>query len=717
MSFWRPPPPCQAGDSIPSIDTPALIVDMAKIDKNLALMPKYMEPFSAVTYRPHAKAHKCPDLAKLQLIGKPKLRRFAALSKEGKMSICVDNPSNIREISEVAVESGVNIDCVVEVNVGQDRCGVEPGGAAVDLAKLIIELPGVAFKGIQPYNGWNQHIRTVKDRKAATDKVVSLVQQTLKAFEEAGVPCPYVTGGGTGTFPFEAGSGIYTEVQPGSYLLMDADYGRNLDASGKFTRDFEQSLYVLTTVMSVTKDDRAVVDAGMKGVSLDSGPPLVSGIDSIEYHCGGDEHGILKAKSPEGVQEINKLKVGDLLWLIPGHCDPTVNLHDWFVALRDKQTPALTWDDSHRHNNNKTLHYTEMDRGLIVKKLRSLKPLLHTRLFRSFVIFTITLISYLCGYASEYWNKRLDSNYGLWRSCSGGSCHQTVGFRASDWLRAVQTMCSFGLISAIVGGIAFIVWICMRYSSLAEIQYSHVLAWKLSRWFTTAGSILAGFFGLIGVIVYGDKYHALVTAEAASAPQGWGYWFMVLAALAFLALGGFLFHLAWTSPDLRSVSPISTKPETPKPSIPTRQPSAPPLSTPPPASSPPEYNDEGCEFGFQYTLYPHNSPIRTSESQKQFEKHSIDLAEGRHRTDPIPDDTRQLDAMTSGPQDTSRGLSSMTSLSRLYASVLGKPGTEESPTPHQWVNSRNATTEEAPGESTQSSWRGQHLPPRQTYTA
>lgn len=374
MSSWRPPPPCQPGDALSSIDTPALVVDMDKIDKNLKLMPKYMQAFAGVSYRPHAKAHKCPNLAKLQvehgavgmccqtlveaeamvygkgctdvllsnqLIGKQKLNRFAALAKEAKVAICVDDASNIREISQVAVEKGINIECVVEVNVGQNRCGVEPGPAAVELAKLIRDLPGVSFKGIQPYNGWNQHIRKADDRKAATDKVVSLVQKTLKAFEEAGIPCPYVTGGGPGTFPFEAGSGIYSEVQPGSYLLMDADYGRNLDAAGKLFKDFEQSLYILTSVMSVTKDDRAVVDTGMKGVSLDSGPPLVLGHDSLEYHSGGDEHGILKPKTPDAIQDINKLKVGELLWLIPGHCDPTVNLYDYIVALRGNQVEAV----------------------------------------------------------------------------------------------------------------------------------------------------------------------------------------------------------------------------------------------------------------------------------------------------------------------------------------------------------------------------------------
>ncbi|KAK2173990.1 hypothetical protein NP493_837g00015 [Ridgeia piscesae] len=146
------------------------------------------------------------------------------------------------------------------------------------------------------------------------------------ALEAQGITCTYVTGGGTGTFPYEAASGVFTEVQPGSYIFMDADYNRNLDVSGQPARDFDQSLFVLTTVQSVTSGNRAVVDAGMKAVSMDSGVPLVEKYPELTYDIGGDEHGILK---PDG-----GLKVGDLLWLVPGHCDPTVNLYDWLVGIR-----------------------------------------------------------------------------------------------------------------------------------------------------------------------------------------------------------------------------------------------------------------------------------------------------------------------------------------------------------------------------------------------
>ncbi|KAK2141581.1 hypothetical protein LSH36_1074g00003 [Paralvinella palmiformis] len=225
------------------------------------------------------------------------------------------------------------MDCVVEVNVGQDRCGVEPGKPAVELAKHILELPNVTFKGIQCYQGWNQHVRKIPDRKEAVGVVIKKTRDTLQAFKEAGIDCPYVTGGGTGTYLFEADSGVFTEVQPvsflivfakGSYIFMDADYNKNLDVTGNFAKDFVQSLYVLGTIQSVTKEDRAVIDAGMKAVE---------GHPNTVYNIGGDEHGILIPGSG--------YKVGDLVMLIPGHCDPTVNMYDWLIGIRDSKVESL----------------------------------------------------------------------------------------------------------------------------------------------------------------------------------------------------------------------------------------------------------------------------------------------------------------------------------------------------------------------------------------
>ncbi|ELU11615.1 hypothetical protein CAPTEDRAFT_227487 [Capitella teleta] len=274
-----------------------------------------------------------------ELVGKTKLQRLAVLCRQATVSICVDDPSHVVSLGLVAKEANVNIECVVEVCVGS-RCGVQPGKAAVELAKEIIDTPHLSFKGIHVYGGQNQHIRSAEDRKQATDTVVEHAQRTLKEFDEADIRCPYVTGGGTGTFAYEACSGVFTEVQPGSFMFMDADYNKNLNEAGKHQELFHQSLFVLTSVQSA-RDGRAIVDVGLKGVSLDSGPPEIYVNPNLSYVIGGDEHGKLKANTELGQTTINKMEVGERLWLVPGHCDPTVNLHDWLVGMRHFQVEKM----------------------------------------------------------------------------------------------------------------------------------------------------------------------------------------------------------------------------------------------------------------------------------------------------------------------------------------------------------------------------------------
>ncbi|MBM3560562.1 MAG: DSD1 family PLP-dependent enzyme, partial [Alphaproteobacteria bacterium] len=174
------------------------------------------------------------------------------------------------------------------------------------------------------------------ERRAAIAAATDACRATMDAFAAAGLPCDVVTGAGTGTFEFEAASGVYTELQCGSYAFMDADYGRNLDHDGRPIAAFEQALFVWSTVMSVPARDRAVCDAGLKAIAFDSGPPLVAGRDGIEYAGPSDEHGTLR------VAATNKPpRLGEKIRLIPGHCDPTVNLHDWYVGIRDGRVEAV----------------------------------------------------------------------------------------------------------------------------------------------------------------------------------------------------------------------------------------------------------------------------------------------------------------------------------------------------------------------------------------
>jgi 3-hydroxy-D-aspartate aldolase len=231
--------------------------------------------------------------------------------------------------------AGAKIDVLVEINVGANRCGVEPGQACVDLAQRIAATKQLRFAGLHAYQGAAQHARTPIERKAAIAKAVQYVRDTMDALEAQGLKPEIVTGAGTGTYLLEAASGVYNEIQPGSYIFMDADYNRNLGEDGRPQQLFEQSLYVWSTVMSHASAGRAVVDAGLKALSVDSGMPLVADLPGVEFLKASDEHGVLKV--PHGA----RLAVGEKLRLVPGHCDPTVNLYDWIVGLRGDKVESL----------------------------------------------------------------------------------------------------------------------------------------------------------------------------------------------------------------------------------------------------------------------------------------------------------------------------------------------------------------------------------------
>ena len=361
-------PPARVGDPIDAIDTPALVLELDAFEANLARMAAFVRG-SRVRLRPHAKSHKCPEIAKRQIalgavgicaqktseaeafvdagvgdvlvsnevVGRAKLDRLARLAKRAKVSVCCDDAANARDISAAARAAGSTLDVLIEVDVGQHRCGVEPGEPAAALAKEIASLPGLRFAGLHAYHGGAQHLRSVEERRAAIEGAAALARATKWLIQSRGIPCPTVTGAGTGTFPFERSSGVYDEIQPGSYVFMDADYNRNAwaDPAESFPK-FEQSLFVLATVMSAPAPDRAVVDAGLKASSIDSGMPTLVGWPGVEYGKASDEHGVLAiAAGTLGPS------LGERVWLVPGHCDPTVNLYDWIVCVRAGRVEAL----------------------------------------------------------------------------------------------------------------------------------------------------------------------------------------------------------------------------------------------------------------------------------------------------------------------------------------------------------------------------------------
>jgi D-serine deaminase-like pyridoxal phosphate-dependent protein len=214
------------------------------------------------------------------------------------------------------------------------RCGVAPGEPALALARAVASSPNLRFAGLQAYHGRAQHVRSVAERRAQIGKSADAVRATRALLERNGIACPIVTGAGSGTFMFEIESGAWDEIQPGSYAFMDADYARN-EWAPPLPR-FEHALFVLTTVMSRPRPDRAIVDAGLKASSVDSGMPAVWQRAGLNYIQASDEHGFVEVAAGAAAPAL-----GEKLLLVPGHCDPTINLHDWYVCVRGGVVEAL----------------------------------------------------------------------------------------------------------------------------------------------------------------------------------------------------------------------------------------------------------------------------------------------------------------------------------------------------------------------------------------
>ena len=359
------PPPAKPGDRIGDVDTPALLIDLPAFEHNLRTMAALLDG-TGVRLRAHAKTHKSPVIAHLQMkhgavgqcvqkvaeaevlawggvadilvsneVATPaKCARLAALARIARVAVCADDPAQVEALDRAAGAAGVALSVLVEIDSGK-RCGVAPGPEAVALARTIGAAPNLTFGGIQSYHGGAQHIRTASGRRAAIAAVADDTRRTVEQLRQAGLGCQVVGGGGTGTFLLEAASGAWNEVQAGSYMFMDADYSRNLDEDGQMRSPFRQSLFVLTTVMSAVGEKRAVVDAGHKAVAVDSGLPLVHGRPGLDYVGASDEHGTLALGPGES------LRWGDKLLLVPGHCDPTVDRHDWYVCVRDGRVECV----------------------------------------------------------------------------------------------------------------------------------------------------------------------------------------------------------------------------------------------------------------------------------------------------------------------------------------------------------------------------------------
>jgi len=367
--------PAEIGMSVEEVQTPALLIDLDAFEANLKRMRQLAERYH-VQLRAHAKMHKSVDVSRRQMeiggamgiccqkvseaevfaragfdnilitnqiIDTRKINRMVSFCAPGRRVICcVDDIANLADLSAAASCKGVILECLVELECGSQRCGVSDLAKLVEIARAIEDAEGLKFSGIQSYNGRVQHHQSFAERQAVERKVAAVTGQAVDALKKAGLGCEIVSGGGTGSFAFEAESGIFNEIQCGSYAFMDADYGRIENESGqRFDQaEWQNALFLLTSIVSTAQDGRAVCDAGLKVQSVDSGLPVIYGRKDVRYIQCSDEHGVIEDK--------NKcLSLKDRLMLVPGHCDPTCNLHDWYVGVRGGKVEAL-WPVSAR---------------------------------------------------------------------------------------------------------------------------------------------------------------------------------------------------------------------------------------------------------------------------------------------------------------------------------------------------------------------------------
>jgi 3-hydroxy-D-aspartate aldolase len=368
--------PAKPGMDAADIQTPALVLDLDALERNIKKMGDYAKAHG-MRHRAHGKMHKSVDVLKLQMelggavgvccqkvseaevfarVGVKeilvsnqvrdlaKIERLAQLPKMsgGEVIVCVDDVANVADLSAAAQAHGTELGVFIEIDCGAGRCGVTTTEAVQEIARAVRDAKNLTYRGIQAYQGAMQHMDNFNDRKAKLDAAIAQVADAVAALKAEGIETELVSGGGTGSYYFESNSGLYNELQCGSYAFMDADYGRILDKEGKRidAGEWENAFFILTSVMSHAKADKAICDAGLKAQSIDSGLPTIYGRDDVEYVKCSDEHGVIA--DPKGV-----LKVNEKLKLVPGHCDPTANVHDWYVGVRNGKVECV-WPVSAR---------------------------------------------------------------------------------------------------------------------------------------------------------------------------------------------------------------------------------------------------------------------------------------------------------------------------------------------------------------------------------
>lgn len=333
------------------VSTPALIVDVPAMTRNIARMAEFFAD-GPCRLRPHFKAHKTPEIARRQLaagsvtgltcatvseaevaaefcsdilianevVSPDKCDRIAALARGATITVAVDSRCGVEAVASAARRAAVKVCVLVDVNVGQNRCGVAPGEAALELARHVHATQGVTLVGVMGYEGHAQAIADRGERQAAATAAMLALVTTAALIKGRGLPCEVVSAGGTGTYDISGRVEGVTEIQAGSYALMDSDYGR-LDLP------FEQALFVLSTIVSRPTDQRIVADCGHKACSKDHGVPQLLGIDGAVVVGLNDEHATVSIPGDA------RVSVGDRIRIRPSHVDPTMSLHDVVYAV------------------------------------------------------------------------------------------------------------------------------------------------------------------------------------------------------------------------------------------------------------------------------------------------------------------------------------------------------------------------------------------------
>ncbi len=348
--------------------TPALILDLDRFERNIQKMAGHLRDHRK-GFRPHAKTHKCPEIARAlvkagaggictakiseaevfaehgirgllittAVIGRHKIQRATRLAAAAPDTIfVVDHEENARDLSQAAEAAKLNLNVAVDLYVG-NRTGLQPGTAPVDLVQKLAKLPRLKFQGLQAYAGQASHTISFEKRRQVSQEVMAKAVETRHLLEKAGLEVPIVSGGSTGTYNIDSAIDGITELQPGSFIFMDVDYIRIGGQSGDKYTDFDSALTVLATVVSRPEPKKAIVDAGLKAFSTDKPfPPEAKDAAGIVYGFAGDEHGRLDFS-----QSQRELKVGDRLEFIIPHCDPTVNLYDRLYAVRGEKVEKV----------------------------------------------------------------------------------------------------------------------------------------------------------------------------------------------------------------------------------------------------------------------------------------------------------------------------------------------------------------------------------------